>query len=246
MKWGADWSKAARVCYGSAMRPLKEVIVALRHELEAALHGAPSASGVGRLEAGRVVVCLELEVAESAPGEPGAAVAFGVRMAGSPATASAGDARAHTVTIEFNLTKTAPGGPPPPAPAAEVGAETDSTDMASSTDPRVTQLAQVFGAPGGFYSHMRAEVFNSAIDELTDEGIAQLLAVWAGQPVPADDPTVTQVHGQLANLLRSSPAGSAEEGAALLREALAGIGRPELRRLIAATWRNEGLSSALP
>lgn len=223
------------------MRPLKEVIVALRHELEAALHGAPAAPGVGRLEAGRVVVCLELEVAEPAPGEPGAAVVFGVRMAGSPSPAASGDARAHTVTIEFNLNAGAS-----PAPAPKVSAGTDSTDTASSTDPRVTQLAQVFGAPGGFYSHMRAEVFNSAIDELTDDGIAQLLAVWAGQPLAADDPTVTQVHGQLANLLRSSPAGSVEQGAALLREALAGIGRPELRRLIAATWRNEGLSSALP
>jgi hypothetical protein len=223
------------------MRPLKEVIVALRHELEAALHGAPPAPGVGRLEAGRVVVCLELEVAEPAPGEPGAAVAFGVRMAGSPSPAASGEARAHTVTIEFNLSSAAS-----LAPAPKVSAGIDSTDMALSTDPRVTQLAQVFGAPGGFYSHMRAEVFNSAIDELTDDGIAQLLAVWAGQPLAADDPTVTQVHGQLANLLRSSPAGSVEQGAALLREALAGIGRPELRRLIAATWRNEGLSSALP
>jgi hypothetical protein len=223
------------------MRPLKEVIVALRQELEAALNSAPAAPGVGRLEAGRVVVCLELEVAEPTPGEPGAAVAFGVRMAGSPSPAAAGDVRAHTVTIEFNLSAAAS-----PAPAPKVSAETDSTDTASSTDPRVTQLAQVFGAPGGFYSHMRAEVFNSAIDELTDDGFAQLLAVWAGQPLPANDPTVTQVHGQLANLLRSSPAGSVEQGAALLREALAGVGRPELRRLIAATWRNEGLSSALP
>ena len=241
MKWGADWSKAARVCYGPAMRPLKEVIVALRHELEAALHSAPAAQGGGRLEAGRVVVCLELEVAEPVPGGPGAAVVFGVRMAGSPATAAAGAVRAHTVTIEFNLS-----GAASPAPAPKINSGTDSTDTASSTDPRVTQLSQVFGAPGGFYSHMRAEVFSSAIDELTDDGIVQLLAVWAGQPLPANDPTVTQVHGQLANLLRSSPAGSVEQGAALLREALAGIGRPELRRLIAATWRNEGLSSALP
>lgn len=223
------------------MRPLKEVIVALRHELEAALHSAPAAPGVRRLEAGRVVVCLELEVAEPEPGEPGAAVVFGVRMAGSPSPAAAGAVRAHTVTIEFNLSAAAS-----PAPAPKVNSGTDSADTASSTDPRVTQLAQVFGAPGGFYSHMRAEVFISAIDELTDEGIAQLLAVWAGQPLPANDPMVTQVHGQLANLLRSSPAGSAEQGAALLREALSGIGRTELRRLIAATWRNEGLSSALP
>jgi hypothetical protein len=221
------------------MRPLKEVIVALRHELEAALHSAPPAPGVGRLEAGRVVVCLELEVAEPESGGPGAAVVFGVRMAGSPSPAAAGAVRAHTVTIEFNLSSAA-------SPAPKVSAGIDSTDMASCSDNRVTQLAQVFGAPGGFYSHMRAEVFNSAIDELTDDGIAQLLAVWAGQPLAADDPTVTQVHGQLANLLRSSPAGSVEQGAAMLREALAGIGRPELRRLIAATWRNEGLSSALP
>ncbi len=241
MKWGADWSKAARVCYGPAMRPLKEVIVALRQELEAALHSAPAAPGGSRLEAGRVVVCLELEVGEQTSATEAPQVCFGVRTAGARPPEAAGAIRSHTVTVEFNLSAAAS-----PAPAPKVSAGTDSTDMASSTDPRVTQLAQVFGAPGGFYSHMRAEVFNSAIDELTDDGIAQLLAVWAGRPLPANDPTVTQVHGQLANLLRSSPAGSVEQGAALLREALAGIGRPELRRLIAATWRNEGLSSALP
>ncbi len=226
------------------MHPLKEVIVALRHELEAALHGAPPAPGVGRLEAGRVVVCLELEVAESSPGEPGAAVAFGVRMAGSPSPAASGAARAHTVTIEFNLTKTAPGGPPPPAPAAD--SAPSIAEAPSSADRRRTLLAQIFGAPGGFYSHMRAEVFSSAIGELSEPGYAQLRGAWAGESLAAADPDVAQAHGQIANLLRSSPAGSAEAGAQILREVLAGIDRAELRRLIAENWRNEGLNSGLP
>lgn len=244
MKWCADWSKAARVCYGPAMRPLKEVIVALRQELEAALHSAPAAPGGGRLEAGRVVVCLEIEVSEPAPGEPGAGVAFGVRMAGARPPAAAGVVRAHTMTIEFNLGTAIAGGPPPPAPVAD--SAPSIAEAPSPTDRLRTLLAQIFGAPGGFYSHMRAEVFSSAIGELSEPGYAQLLGAWAGESLTAAEAEVAQAHGQIANLLRSSPAGSAEAGVQILREALAGIDRAELRRLIAENWRNEGLNSGLP
>ncbi len=226
------------------MRPLKEVIIALRHELEAALHAEPTVPGGRQWEAERVVVSLELELAEP-PGADGApALAFGVRSAGLRVSEAAGAVRPPAVTIEFKLRANA--ATEAPLAASPVAAEPKVPGSAAPADPRVEALAQVFGAPGGFYSHLRAEVFSSTIEELPEDAYAQLLAAWAGHSPTAEDPRLTQAQGQIANLLRSCPAGSAEAGLQRLREALVGIGRPELRRLIAANWRNEGLASGLP
>ncbi len=110
---------------------------------------------------------------------------------------------------------------------------------------RVERLTQVLGRPGGFYSHNRAEVLADAIGALTSEEYSRLLAALEDGLPPAQDPALALPMGQISNLLRSGPAGSVDRGALLLREALDGIGRMELKHLLEQNWKNEGLNSGL-
>lgn len=226
------------------MRPLKDVLAALHRELEA---GLPAGA---RWEADRVVLTLEV-VARVAVGQAGAeGISWQV-----PTTAGAGESaapvageggRLSTLRVEFK--PPGPGAAPASVPVAgawgavrPTGPETSAAGLAPQR--RVELLTGVFGAPGGFYSHNRAEVFLGVVEELSAEGYATLLAGLAGAPDPAGDPAVALARGQLANLLRSGPAGSVERGAARLREAVEGLGRAELTALLRETWRNEGRSS---
>lgn len=233
------------------MRPLKDVIVALRHELEAALQANQDLPFRNQLEADRIILTMELAVSEETGTSGQAGLSFGVVVADVNASVEANRKRertkTHTLTIEFKprvVQPTPPGTTKPFAQRVIEAGPGESVDREAEAE-RVKLFAMVFGAPGGFYSHNRAEVFIAAVESLTDHGFGLLLAALEGQPAPEDETDVALAYGQIANILRSGPAASVTKGGELLREALAGIERPELKRLIETTFRNEGLSSDL-
>lgn len=233
------------------MRPLRDVIVAVRRELEAALEANGKSPSRTQLDADRIVVTLDFDICQqTGAGEP--ELSFGVVAMDVNAAGETGRkpdrAKTHTVTIEFKSQGCQTAALHGVAPAAATGqSASEGTSVEERTRPeyRVGLLAQVFGAPGGFYSHNRADVLLSAVGELTDRGYDLLLGALAGNAPPTGDADVAQAYGQICNILRSGPAGSVVKGAALLREALTGIGRSELKRVVETAFRNDGRSSDL-
>ncbi len=231
------------------MRPLKEVIDALRRELDAAL--APTAGRLP-LTAERITLTLEVDVRE-VPGEGvGGGLAVGVLTDPAPVRVDAGAVAGlrprHTLTLELR-----PGmaGAPVAArevPASDGGPDPEGSDVASAAeglpdggDGMVGVLGRIFGPPGGFDSFCRAETFGIAIGELTDDEFAALPgALISGRSGPPGD-RLAHACAQVGNILRSGPMQSVGKGGEALRSVLPGPGRKAVQALIARTWRNETL-----
>ncbi len=202
------------------------------------------------MEVDRVVLTLEVALREETGASGDLGLAFGVLVAGQGVAVGLEQEhhrlRTHSLRIEFKPR----GIQTPPAagsnPCSEPGKATSRGEPAeteSSPDRRVNLLTKVFGEPGGFYSHNRAEVFNGAVTDLSEAGYALLLAALGGQTIPPGEAAVALAYGQICNFLRSGPAGSVVRGSELLREAVIGSDRRELRRMIESAWQNAGLSS---
>lgn len=224
------------------MRPLKEVIDALRRELDAAL--APTAGRLP-LTAERITLTLEVDVRE-VPGEGiGGGLAVGVLTDPAPGPVDAGPGAGlrprHTLTLELR-----PGmaGAPVAAravPASDGGPDPEVPDAASAAEGIVEVLGRIFGPPGGFDSFCRAETFGIAIGDLTDDEFASLPeALISGRSGPPGD-RLAHACAQVGNILRSGPMQSVGKGGEALRSVLPGPGRKAVQELIARTWRNETL-----
>jgi len=216
------------------MKPLGEVIAALRRELESGLGSSSPAPAGGAWDLERATVRLNVILRET-PGTKGPAeIECLVSTAGTNPTPAADGA----VTLEVTLRRGCASLENEPAVEG-----IRSAWSAASESNRKDALTEVFGKPGGFYSHNRAEVFVSALVELSDADFSSLQAALgkgsaeglAGEPALA--------FGQIANILRSGPAGSVERGASRLRAAMDGISRAGLEQFIRTNWKNEGLSS---
>jgi hypothetical protein len=229
------------------MRPLKDVLAALHEELDRVFEAHPRLQCGTRLEAERVVLSLEVAVLEEKGTAGQAGVSFGVEVVDANA-AGAMDRprerhRTHTLTLEFkpHLAPTSP----PVAPDSfsdrtkPLAPDERSGRIPDVTADRIRQLALVLGAPGGFYSYCRADIFKTAVEELSAAEYSDLLAGLGGQPLPEGAPQVLQAYGQIRNILRSGPANSVEKGASILRAALGDITRADLKSLLENTWKNE-------
>jgi hypothetical protein len=231
------------------MRPLKDVIVALRHELEEALQANQDLPYKNQLEADRIILTMELAVSEETGTSGQAGLSFGVVVADVNASAEANRKRertkTHTLTIEFKprvVQPTPPGSSKPFAQRikeAEPGEPVDREPHAH----RVELLSMIFGAPGSFDAYCRADIFKTAVVELTDAGYSLLLAAIGGRKIPKRETDVALAYGQIGNILKTGAAKSAEKGAAILQESLTGISRNELKLLIESTWRNEPMTT---
>ncbi len=222
------------------MKPLGEVIAALRRELEAdSPTPGPLASepdwAVEQVTVRLPAVAREVQESDGASG---------LRwLVAKDAAVSAADG-GFPAQLEITLRRRGSMLAPP-------GAGNCSRPAASSEDPMATNgieerkaaLTAVFGNPGGFYSHNRAEVFLAALAELDDAAVSDLRAALRVGKAEGLSGDAALSFGQIANILRSGPAGSVERGGALLDAALDGISRAELKRFIESTWTNAGLSS---
>jgi len=233
------------------MRPLKDVIAALRHELEEALQANQDLPCRSQLEADRIILTMALAVREEVGAGGEAGLSFGVVVTDVNASVEANrkpeNARTHTLTIEFKprvVQPIPPGSLKPFAQRIKEAGPGESVDRTAQPDQRVEQLAMIFGAPGGFDSHCRADIFKTAVADLSDAGYALLLAAMGGRKIPKNKPDVALAYGQIGNILKTGPAKSVEKGAIILKESLAGISRTELKLLIESTWRNEPMTTA--
>lgn len=218
------------------MKPLGDVIAAVRRELESGV-GPSSAAPIGagwELERATARLPAILRPSPTVAGPAGIECLVPLTGASEPAEAG------RVITLELtwrrgglvSVTEVAdePTGLAPVA--SRLGADSESN--------RKEALAGVFGKPGGFYSHNRAEVFLSALAELSEADFTALDAALASGKTDGLSGEVALAFGQIANILRSGPAGSMEHGAVLLCSALRGISRTDLEQLIRSTWKNEG------
>lgn len=217
------------------MKPLGDVIAAVRRELES---GVSSSSALGKTawELERATARLQVILRPSPAVAGPAGIECLVPFTGASEPTEAGQ----VITLELSWRR---GGQ---VSVTEIAAQPSSAAPVASgrgTDfesERREALAGVFGKPGGFYSHNRAEVFLSALAELSEADFTALDAALASGKTDGLAGEVALAFGQIANILRSGPAGSVERGSALLRSALHGISRTDLEQLIRSTWKNEG------
>jgi hypothetical protein len=217
------------------MKPLGEVIAALRRELESGVSSSLSAPAGHAWDLERATVRLNVILREAS----GAGVSGKIECLVSIAGADQNQTGEGAVTLEVTLrrTGTAPDNPP--------AAEGPRNGSSFASEPhRREALTEVFGKPGGFYSHNRAEVFLAALAELSDADFEALRAALGRGGAEGLAGELALAFGQIANILRSGPAGSVERGASLLRMAMDGISRAGLERFVRSTWKNEGLTSA--
>lgn len=217
------------------MKPLGEVIAALRRELESGVSPSSPAPAGPTWDLERATVRLNVILREPS----GAAGAGEIECLVSTVGTSQPPAAEGAVALEVTLRRA--GAAPENGPAVEGPRK---TSLPASESSRKDALAEVFGKPGGFYSHNRAEVFLAALAELSEADFEALQAALgrgsaeglAGEPALA--------FGQIANILRSGPAGSVERGASRLRTAMEGISRAGLEQIVRSIWKNEGLASS--
>lgn len=216
------------------MKPLGEVIAALRRELESGVSSSTAPAGpTWDLE--RATVRLNVILREAS----GAAGAGEIECLVSTVGTSQPPAAEGAVALEVTLRRA--GAAPENGPAVEGSRNTFSPACESN---RKDALAEVFGKPGGFYSHNRAEVFLAALAELSEadfEAVQAALGRGSAEGL-AGEPALA--FGQIANILRSGPAGSVERGASRLRTAMEGISRAGLEQIVRSIWKNEGLASS--
>lgn len=218
------------------MNPLGDVIAAVRRELESGVSSSPAALVGASWELERATARLPVILRPSPTATGPAGLECLVPIAGTTEPTEAGQ----VITLELTwrrggqvaVTEVAgePSGAAPVTSGLGAGFESKRTEA----------LAGVFGKPGGFYSHNRAEVFLSAVAELSEADFTALDAALASGNADGLAGEVALAFGQIANILRSGPAGSVERGSALLRSALHGISRTDLEQLIRSTWKNEG------
>lgn len=162
--------------YAEAMGPLKDVIIALRKELEAALNVSDGPKGSTPLQAERVVLTLSVAVGETSGtnGEP--ALFVGVVESDVTGTLDASPgreaSRTRTLCIEFkSWIASIPGSPPEAGSSAETITTTGAAEAASREIRErelVESCARILGAPGGSDSHLRAMTLIDALSDLEE------------------------------------------------------------------------------
>ena len=223
------------------MRPLKDVIVALRREMEAAF-GNDQNLGPGRqIEADRVVLSLQIDILEQ-PGIPGSTMlSFEVPDSPSqPPTAHDRQRGGHLLTIEFKCAphqshsapskfergreRTIPGTPP-----KLEGAEAEQVQRS---------LEQVLGSPG-FDSSARATVFAEALRGLSDEQIRSIFAQLDRSLSPRIDKSDKRIRHHLNNVIRSGPLKSVTAARDVLTDLFQKHASPEILSLIRTVWKSQ-------
>lgn len=218
------------------MKPLRDVIQALRAEIATAL-AMPGDRGVP-LHPTRAVVTLRVLIRETGAESP----PFEFIAAADRDGNDLADTATHTVTIEFERE---------PAGTAFAREQQQSglavPGVAAGHSPAsgasLTQsLTTIFGAPG-FDNAARATVFREVVDALTPEQIVALGDSFAREPeeVPRQKPAEAAVGTarlRITRLLKLGPGGF-PEGRPALVELLRNHRVSDIRRALQEQWKTQ-------
>lgn len=222
------------------MKPLKDVIAALRRELDEAFQG--NVSGVVPPRPQRVVLALEVCVLDRQNPDGTVGLSFGVLdtlPTPAPGKVGVNTGRGHTLTFEFDcdwhqapadrLDSGGVSAAPPLRNANLEGSEAESIKH---------DLQEVFGPPG-FDSSARATVFLEALAELSEDQIHSVLTSLRGEAAAELDEVSRKARHLISNVIRSGPLRSVEDAGLFLAQIFVRHPVEPLRQLIATTWRSQ-------
>ena len=196
------------------MQSLKDVIAALRRELDVAFAENEKATSGVRLMPERVVVSLGFSSG-----------AQGLSFESGKAGAS------NSVTIEFRCED----GKIVTQPVEIASVPTKTKPLETTDTDRVTkQLSRVFGNPG-FDSSARASVFREALEHLSEPEIAAVVSATTSETA---EEQVKRGKALVKRVCQSGPSG-AIEGMKILAELFAQHEPSSLLNLIATVWKTQ-------
>jgi hypothetical protein len=234
------------------VQSLKNVISALRREIDEALKENRALSDGTRLEAERIVLSLDVSITERRSQDGTAELSFELveLTAKQPAAkASLGKAKPHTLTIEFKrssageVTSTSASTRPK---GEEISRPAGPSDEAARDDV-LKLLSDIFGAPG-FDSSARATVFREALARLKEKDARLVIKSLSGKPATDLHDDARQARHLMSNVLRSGPLKSASRGGEVLTRVFEKHSVASIARLIEETWKtqDEWLDKTLP
>ncbi len=186
------------------MESLKDVIVALRREIEEALKaGQPLPEGA-RLQAERVVATIHFGV-DSASGPASFVLRTENRAADHP----------HSVTIEFKLLSASQSLDERAPNATTIVSHESRIQLDEAAAEEITrQLVHLFGAPG-FDSAARATVFREALENLSEADARTFVQLLRGISTNGHNDAAKRALSLVRRVCQSGPGGF-EKGKALL------------------------------
>ncbi|MHB1309283.1 MAG: hypothetical protein ACYC23_19575 [Limisphaerales bacterium] len=199
------------------MHTIKEVLSAVRREIDAALAEDPLHPGRPCLGADRIVLTLGLSFCQGPSDDESLQVGVEIpnsrRAASSPTRSHRASSPVHTLTLELSPVATVPG--VARSTAREIPRPTDVP--ANATESLTRSLSLVLGAPG-FDSSARASVLRETLDGLTDAQVSATIKALDQATPPEGDKAVTAAWQWLKRILRVCPAKPPATGARILQE----------------------------
>ena len=209
------------------MQSLRNVLAALRREVDAGLPGA-----------GRVVVELDV-IGREVAGQ----IDFVVATTGAAANASAAGADAgFKLRVSVEATRADAG-----TAGAAGGVATQSNSIAppaaakpgvSANEIAFQALCALFGAPG-FDSAARACVFREALEGSTEADVAVVAARLQGQREGAVTPEVEKAEQLIGRVVRSGPTRMLRQGGEILVELFARTSVATVLKLVEERWQTQ-------
>jgi hypothetical protein len=204
------------------MQPLKDVILALRREIDEALAEGSKASASNEVRVIRISLCLDVEMQEQPAANGATRLNFGVRSATGGASTSAGSP--HRLTIDFEAGHSSP------------KADAEAVRPMDQPDGIAESCIRIFGPPG-FDNAARTEVFREAIEDLTANEVREVVASMANSSAKLTDARLDRVKTQIQRLLTFSPC-SSKEAVALLARVFARNEPADVVRILLEQWKS--------
>lgn len=226
------------------MQSLEGFIAALHRELDAAFDQPMEFRSGMRLEAERITLSVNLDIAEIKNTDGTAHLQLGVSSplsGGRPrANQRAKGSETHTLTIEFRNC------PPPHADTADTSGAEDRNILGQPTEATsgpefervVKELSRLFGMPG-FDSSARATVFREALDGLSHEQTEAVIRSLAVNAYEGTDPSVKCASQRIRRIFKAGPISSPKKGGELLEVLVRQNSFPSMIRLIKDTWKEQ-------
>ncbi len=216
------------------MQSLKDVLAALRREIEEGIRGNQPLSSGTRIEADRVIVNLQFSIKDSAAKNGTSPIHFEVQ---SGEIQKASPAEKHSLSVEFKVageaTSTTAVTAAPAKQVFEKGIPLQGTEATRAQE----QLALVFGAPG-FDSSARATVFREVLGNLSARDVPAVAAALIDSPRLPIKPTVKSAIARLDRILKSGPSG-VSDGRAIVAKLLERHPSTALVELVAKLWKSQ-------
>lgn len=204
------------------MPELKDIMLALQRELDAAFAHAKASSDGTVLEVEKVTLSFAVEIRKDTETDGEPRLGFTILD-----QAAAAQSSGHRLTIELRAPKPSP---------SEAGGSSEAAAPKPTADPSIFETAcLLFGQPG-FDNAARAEVFCEAVKDLSDTDARLVLeSIAANNPID-NSGRLDGARTRIRRLLRFSPIGEPAAAAALSKLAHR-FSVKEILQVVSSRWK---------